>query len=286
MRVSFVRIVALAAIAAACADYAVQAQEETRAERYFRDLDRDRDGKIDSDEFNRADERIRERLKQVGFDGRRSITRDELIRVNDKIEELREKERQESRDGGGRPGGGGGPGGGFGPRGVVKKARVTADLSSTFKPFDLDGDGQIGMHEWERSKLAEFRKYDLNGDGVLEPKELMDRPGKPVAKPTAQPLPKKDRETAVAAVAAPTETPPPEDDRLTKQIKKFFKGLDNNDDGSISAEEWADSRGVRKVFEDAGVTVACPMTFDTFSQQYREIEKKKTEAAEQQKAAG
>ncbi|WP_010587681.1 LCCL domain-containing protein [Schlesneria paludicola] len=48
----------------------------------------------------------------------------------------------------------------------------TAALPEAYRSLDKNGDGQIGLYEWDRAKFAEFRKLDKNGDGFLTPQEL------------------------------------------------------------------------------------------------------------------
>ena len=52
------------------------------------------------------------------------------------------------------------------------KGRMVPTLPKEFASLDKNGDGQIGMYEWERSKYAEFIKLDKNGDGFLTAQEL------------------------------------------------------------------------------------------------------------------
>lgn len=52
------------------------------------------------------------------------------------------------------------------------KPRLVPTLPKEYEMRDKNGDGQIGMYEWDRSRYAEFMKLDKNGDGFLTPQEL------------------------------------------------------------------------------------------------------------------
>jgi Ca2+-binding EF-hand superfamily protein len=55
-------------------------------------------------------------------------------------------------------------------------------LPAWFADLDADGDGQIGLYEWqeEGKSLREFRTYDLNDDGFITPEEVIRHMKKPV----------------------------------------------------------------------------------------------------------
>ena len=53
----------------------------------------------------------------------------------------------------------------------TRKSR-TAALPEAYRAFDKNGDGQIGLYEWDRAKYAEFKKLDKNHDRFLTPQEL------------------------------------------------------------------------------------------------------------------
>ena len=76
----------------------------------------------------------------------------------------------------------------------------TAALPEAYRALDKNGDGQIGLYEWDRAKFAEFRKLDKNGDGFLTPKELGGSNGNAMA---AGGTASKD------ATSKPTGTEPP-----------------------------------------------------------------------------
>lgn len=52
------------------------------------------------------------------------------------------------------------------------KSRMVPMLPKEYEARDKNGDGQIGLYEWDRSKYSEFAKLDKNGDGFLTPAEL------------------------------------------------------------------------------------------------------------------
>lgn len=52
--------------------------------------------------------------------------------------------------------------------------RQPANVPRWFKQYDLDGDGQVSLYEWQEKNgsVAAFRKLDLNGDGFITLREL------------------------------------------------------------------------------------------------------------------
>lgn len=50
--------------------------------------------------------------------------------------------------------------------------RISQPLPQGYVARDKNGDGQIGLYEWDRAKYAEFAKLDRNGDGFLTAQEL------------------------------------------------------------------------------------------------------------------
>lgn len=276
LRKTLVRIVASVPLFLATTgwvDLTGYAQDSDRAERYFKELDRDNDGHLSSEEFRRIDGRFRDRLEQAGINGDSKLDVKGFIGAMQKVEEIRRKEREEGGDKGSSS---------SKPK---PKARITVDLPAAFTAMDVDGDGQIGLYEWERSKYADFQELDRNGDGFLTPKELVAgaaNKGKPAttstaaAKPAVPATPSRTPVTSKpAAPAVAVAVTPPEEDKETKQAKTFFKGLDDDDDGKITAEEWAKSRGVRVKFENAGITPTFPLDLPTFTKLYKDSEQKK-----------
>ena len=54
--------------------------------------------------------------------------------------------------------------------------RSLVSLPDRYASYDKDGDGQIGLYEWPRDRIAEFLRLDKNDDGLLTFKELGGRP--------------------------------------------------------------------------------------------------------------
>ena len=52
------------------------------------------------------------------------------------------------------------------------RRKTLADVSESIQTLDKDGDGQLGLYEWPREKLAEFKTLDSNKDGFLTPAEV------------------------------------------------------------------------------------------------------------------
>ena len=82
----------------------------------------------------------------------------------------------------------------------TRKVR-TSPLPKEYQALDKNGDGQIGLYEWDRSKYAEFKKLDKNHDGFLTPQELAGKGAAPVAVAAAG--------SPAAATPAPAAVPDP-----------------------------------------------------------------------------
>jgi Ca2+-binding EF-hand superfamily protein len=299
LRKSFTGRIVFCLLAGLGSGYDGWAQDSNRGERYFKEMDRDNNGAITEEEYNYVDGRTRDRLKAVGLAYRPGLTLEMFSRVGQKLEELRDKEREkerserENRSEGNRASTDGGSSSRSKPR---EKVKINVTLPVNYVPLDKDRDGQIGLYEWDRPKLAEFRGLDRNHDGFLSPRELVT-PASPAVvgsgplstgPATTGTTPSASTPPAVAtpgqpavAVAQPAATPavvptPPEEDRETKQAKVFFKITDKNSDGTISSEEWSESRGVRVKFEQAKASPTLPLSEDEFIKQYRALEQKKS----------
>jgi Ca2+-binding EF-hand superfamily protein len=277
LRRSFGSLLVLATVSAISADYSVYAQDSDRFDRYFRELDRDNNGELSTEEYQRLRDSTRERMLQMGIAGNRPVKKDEFVAGMEGAEEIRQKEQELERErNGGTTSSGdrGSSGRGSDSRRGRGKTRVTFTLPSQYVPQDKNTDGQISLSEWDRAKLTEFRTLDRNGDGYLTPQELVSAASPTAARPagTASTLAKPSSSTPQPGAPTPAATPTaPAEDPLTRQAKFYFGTVDKDKDGQITTEEWAGSRGVRPMFEKASVAPALPMNEAAFSEQFKKI---------------
>lgn len=298
------------------------AMAQPSSDRFFGYMDRNQDGRLDGDELQRMPGPFRDGLRNARVDLSRGLSRDDFARVMPRIMEDMRRQREQGGGfsggfrGGPPPGGGDSRGGdsrgdGRGPsdyrgrdegrgsdsrgrgRSEPKKPtrwtakardRVTLDLDETWKANDLNGDGQIGLYEWDRAKLSEFLRLDTNHDGLLTPREISfasDAAPAPtsnaVVASTTRTSPgpaTSSRPTSSSAVvaASPAATggrispvqfdPESSEGRWASYV---FKRLDKNRDGTLAADEWKSSQTTRRSFEKYGAKVSFPTDFEKFA---------------------
>lgn len=172
---------------------------------------------------------------------------------------------------------------------VVKpKERVTKVLPEDYRSKDKNGDGQIGLYEWDRSAFAKFYELDRNGDGLLTADELIAAtkkttsgskssgsksstatpsgsgfPNTATAATTSSDAAKPGVATSPAVAIATTPTTP---------AMKVFIGLDSDNDGKLTEEEWKRSRTARAKFEKAGIAISFPIQQAQFVELYKKVE--------------
>ena len=146
------------------------------------------------------------------------------------------------------------------------KSRFAPSLPAEYKARDKNGDGQIGLYEWDRAKYAEFAKLDKNGDGFLTASELL-------AKNTTN-IKRSDGSTT--GIKPPAHQEPVEQDPIGKEARDSFARMDKNTDGGIAEDEWASSQRVRPMFENAGINASLPMDVETFMAHYRQAKSNET----------
>lgn len=263
-------------------------------DRIFGYMDRNQDGRIDSEELERVPGPLRDRFKQMGVDTSRGLSKEDFSKTFERMREEREQEQERDRgrdedrrrDEGNRDDNRSSTAQKPKTRPVVpEKERVTVDLPSQFSEGDTDGDGQVAFYEWRNWKRAEtqnFFEYDHNRDGFLTPKELVKGPKEPVqpvsigmasttSRPSTTTSPTASA-TSTAATAKPASTG--DVDMSSPEAirgRNMFRLLDKDRSGNISTEEWQASSRLKPMFENAGVDLSKPMDQNAFITQYVKI---------------
>jgi Ca2+-binding EF-hand superfamily protein len=187
-----------------------------------------------------------------------------------------------------------------------KKERVPfmARLPESYLSKDTDQDGQIGLYEWPRNDLENFKRLDRNGDGFLTPREL-------VAAEASSPASSGSAVVATVAPSSGSERPGSERSRSESSRGDFGRGdsrrgdfgrgrdrdsgerrsfstgsadsnanepqgraerafsfMDQNRDDAISEDEWKRSLTVKPLFERAKIEVSFPMKKVEFISKY------------------
>ena len=169
------------------------------------------------------------------------------------------------------------------------KERVIKDLPSDYRDKDKNGDGQIGLYEWDRKAFAQFYELDRNGDGLLTADELIAATKKSSAKSSAASTnsasmngsrsvttgssPAGVSVAPTASSSAPAATTPSIIATVpTTPGMKVFVGLDSDSDGKLTEEEWKRSRTARSKFEKAGIAISFPIQQAQFVELYKKVE--------------
>lgn len=84
--------------------------------------------------------------------------------------------------------------------------KTLADISESVQALDKNSDGQLGLSEWPRDKLAEFKTLDADNDGFLTPAELIAGQKKKKSAADGQEKPAKTTDKADATEKATATT--------------------------------------------------------------------------------
>ena len=165
------------------------------------------------------------------------------------------------------------------------KVRITKDLPSDYREKDKNGDGQIGLYEWDRKAFAQFYELDRNGDGLLTADELLAvvkksttgsssaSVGSGLSTGTRSSTAEASRSGLTVAPTAPTAAPAAAPVTIpTSPGMKVFVGLDSNSDGKLTEDEWKRSRTARGKFEKAGIAISFPIQQAQFVEMYQKAE--------------
>ena len=212
----------LAAVALGCLSTAVAAQDEKKSDAgpLFSRLDANNDGQITANEISEDRKGFFDRLLRVSDkNGDGKLSREEFAQGTRAGDPPNRPESDQPRRSEGQP-----------------------DPEQFFKRMDANGDGKVVLDEIPEERRARFREQlgrsDKNGDGALTLDEFragFAQSQRPQATPAAG-QPPAGRQPP-AAGDRPAGTPP--EGRPDPANAPFFRALDTNTDGKISAEELA-----------------------------------------------
>lgn len=97
--------------------------------------------------------------------------------------------------------------------GGTRSYRALVELPEDYRKYDKDGDGQVGLYEWPKNRIAEFLTLDKNGDGFLtveelkkpSPREAKNKEEPKSPKPADAPAPAEDKPTDAAGASNPPD---------------------------------------------------------------------------------
>ena len=254
----------------------VTEQDRREAARAFSYYDRNRDGKIDSNEMKRSRYGADLPLYDRNRDGYITLNEMEYRYARRRVENSgssagrsraaasrhseRRSERKRDPDAwlwSKRKG--------FGDRksyrAVPAAKEALAGLPDWFARDDADGDGQVTMAEfsstWSDAVLADYNQFDLNQDGVITPQECIKaaengavrggsigttastsgtRSG--AAAPSAAPPTVTSNTAGQTAARRPVSPPPKLDPRYMKYFQQLIARYDKNGDKVLERDEW------------------------------------------------
>lgn len=174
------------------------------------------------------------------------------------------------------------------PRTVTVVRHQTQKLPEEYRSKDLNGDGQIGLYEWPRRDLANFRKLDLNGDGFIVPEELLWGRTKSASAAagsgaasmetgssnagTREAVPTGTAAVAASPAVSAGSSPAAARKGAHEAAELAFRLLDKDKDGKVSEEEWGRSLSVRPKFERAGIAPSLPLNKDDVIKLYQKLD--------------
>lgn len=257
-------------------------------------MDSNGNGKVDQEELDRMPSFVKDMMAQRGIN----------LTAGMSIDDMRNTMRQGF--GGGPQGNQNQPGQpnqpgqtnngqpkGLTPYKMKAKPSIIVTLPPAYADVDTDFDGQLAMHEWmmtRRPDIEIFEDLDLDGDGYLIPDELLLADAANNQQVAAV---EKPRLTIVSAT--PTRMTQGQNDQRNDrgdrgrgdrgqggdrggdnnnnnggEAASYFSRLDTDQNGTITGNEWQESRRVRGMFEQAGIPLS-DMNLQQFSENLAKV---------------
>jgi len=293
-RIFVIALVSVIGTEAACADDGGGVGDNV-----FNFLDKNRDGRIDADEFPQMPASFQNWLVSNGWNPEAGLKKADFLRLHpEMMKDLRRR----------TPTASGGSSGKSGPTKdepntdppqrdfkpllylsepppdeiVETQSPATAKLPSDVQDADLNGDGQIDFYEWRTEKLGGFLRFqeiDLNEDSVLSLAELNQAgsiTGASSSSSSGSTTSNGDSSRSAPARNSTTNTaqssnPSGPSKEFVDKVKYFFTYMDKNKNEKLDPEEWEISRKIKPAFERAKVDITKPMDQKTFVAHFLKI---------------
>jgi Ca2+-binding EF-hand superfamily protein len=253
----------------------------------IRRMDQNGDGLITANEVERVPSFIRDRWTQQGLDLNRGVRVDDMAsNAQRQMEEFRRQREEEGRgreERSDRPEFQPAPEMGRGDSrpatsntvpNAKPRTRIAPLLPESYKPLDMDYDGQIALFEWRKGKrgtISQFNQQDFDGDGFLTAKELAKAPAPAAAPTTTSP----GTPAATTASVAPVPTAPAAPQapvtvsaEAATKASRAFDILDSDRKGTVEGKEWDQSSRLKPLFQKAGYDLSKPLNKEEFTQAY------------------
>ncbi|MEK6258220.1 MAG: EF-hand domain-containing protein [Planctomycetota bacterium] len=252
-------------------DEDLSAVQRSNMEAQFDQLDNDGNGTLSEQELEAFSKETLGRMRDKGLKKGYPVSREEFVAAGiaqmevgenkdrEKDEERRQRKELKMDESAPPESATSSPTGSL--RNSTGKSRFAPSLPAEYKARDKNGDGQIGLYEWDRAKYAEFAKLDKNGDGFLTAAELL-------SKSTTSVIKRGDGSSPGNKPTANQDSI--EQDPIDKEARETFARMDADRDGGIAEDEWAKSQRVRPMFENAGINASLPMNAESFVIGYRQ----------------